>query len=101
VLHDIASKVLQGKPIDVSLGNVNFSGGGCIFASAALSGRCDARPRQSMSSGHEILAVRDLAAKFGARFGRAPVSRQGRADGMVTDTSEPSIVWSADRRTDG
>jgi hypothetical protein len=111
VLHDIATKVLSGAPIDVSLGHVNFIWQGDA-ASQAL--RCLAHcttPTSAINvSGHEILAVRDLAAKLGARFGRPPVlvgSEQPTA--WLTDTShavklfgqpvvdtERMIAWTAD-----
>ena len=85
VLHDIASKVLQGKPIDVSLGHVNFIWQGDASAQALRClAHCETPTSPINVSGHEILAVRDLAAKFGQRFGRAPVHRrQGRADGVA------------------
>ncbi len=84
VLHDIASKVLQGKPIDVSLGHVNFIWQGDAAAQALRClAHCD-RPTSPINvSGHEILSVRDLAAKFGARFGRGPV---------ITGKEEPT-AW--------
>jgi nucleoside-diphosphate-sugar epimerase len=111
VLHDIASKVLQGKPIDVSLGHVNFIWQGDAAAQAL---RCLAHCEMPTSpinvSGHQILAVRDLAAKFGAVFKREPVivgSEQPTA--WLTDTSqavrlfglpivdtERLIAWTAD-----
>jgi hypothetical protein len=70
VLHDIASKVLQGKPIDVSLGHVNFIWQGDASAQALRClAHCDTPTSPINVSGHEILAVRDLAAKFGKRFG--------------------------------
>ncbi|WGR91129.1 hypothetical protein MTX20_21375 [Bradyrhizobium sp. ISRA435] len=74
VLHDIASKVYLGKPIDVSLGHVNFIWQGDAAAQALRClAHCDTPTSPINVSGHEILAVRDLAAKFGQRFGRAPV----------------------------
>ena len=89
VLHDIATKILQGKPIDVSLGHVNFIWQGDA-ASQAL--RCLAHCQTPTApinvSGHEILAVRDLAARLGARLGREPVivgTEQPTA--WLTDTS--------------
>src|SRR6202795_4222610 len=74
VLHDIASKVLQGKPIDVSLGHVNFIWQGDA-ASQALRclAHCDTPTSPINVSGHELLAVRDLAAKLGQRLDRAPI----------------------------
>jgi hypothetical protein len=87
VLHDIATRVLSGIPIDVSLGHVNFIWQGDA-ASQAL--RCLAQCTTATSpinvSGHEIVAVRDLAAKFGARFGRPPV---------LIGTEEPT-AWLTD-----
>jgi hypothetical protein len=74
VLHDIASKVLQGKPIDVSLGHVNFIWQGDASAQALRClAHCDTPTSPINVSGHEILAVRELAAKFGKRFGCDPV----------------------------
>jgi nucleoside-diphosphate-sugar epimerase len=90
VLHDIATKVLSGKPIDISIGHINFIWQGDA-ASQAL--RCLAHCTTPTSpinvSGHEILAVRDLAKEFGLRFGRAPVLI-GREDptAWLTNTSQ-------------
>src|SRR5690242_8571074 len=74
VLHDIATKVLSGKAIDVSLGYVNFIWQGDA-ASQALRclAHCDTPTSPINVSGHEILAVRDLAGEFGKLFGKAPV----------------------------
>jgi nucleoside-diphosphate-sugar epimerase len=90
VLHDIATKVLQGKPIDVSLGHVNFIWQGDASAQALRClAHCDTPTSPINVSGHEILSVRDLAAKFGARLGRAPIligTEQPTA--WLTDTSQ-------------
>src|SRR5450631_1607674 len=111
VLHDIASKVLQGKPIDVSLGHVNFIWKGDASAQALRClAHCDTPTSPINVSGREILAVRDLAAKLGARLGRDPVfvgTEQPTA--WLTDTSlsvkmfglpvvntERLISWTAD-----
>ena len=90
VLHDIASKVLQGKPIDVSLGHVNFIWQGDASAQALRClAHCDTPTSPINVSGHEILAVRDLAAKFGQRFGRAPVLvGKEEPTAWLTDTSQ-------------
>jgi nucleoside-diphosphate-sugar epimerase len=90
VLHDIATRILRGKPIDVSLGHVNFIWQGDAAAQALRClAHCD-RPTSPINvSGHEILEVRDLAAKLGARLGRDPViigTEQPTA--WLTDTSQ-------------
>src|SRR2546428_242575 len=111
LLDDIASKVLQGKPIDVSLGHVNFIWQGDASAQALRClAHCDTPTSPINVSGHEILAVRDLAAKFGQRFGRAPVLvGKEEPTAWLTDTSqavklfglpivdtEQLISWTAD-----
>jgi nucleoside-diphosphate-sugar epimerase len=111
VLHDIASKVLQGKPIDVSLGHVNFIWQGDASAQALRClAHCETPTSPINVSGHEILAVRDLAAKFGQRFGRAPeIVGTEEPTAWLTDTSqavklfglpivdtEQLISWTAD-----
>ncbi|SDS67442.1 NAD-dependent epimerase/dehydratase family protein [Bradyrhizobium canariense] len=90
VLHDIASKVWQGKPIDVSLGHVNFIWQGDASAQALRClAHCDTPTSPINVSGHEILAVRDLAAKFGARLGREPVIvGKEEPTAWLTDTSQ-------------
>jgi nucleoside-diphosphate-sugar epimerase len=111
VLHDIASKVLQGKPIDVSLGHVNFIWQGDAAAQALRClAHCDTPTSPINVSGHEILAVRDLAAKLGGVLKRDLVivgTEQPTA--WLTDTSqavklfglpivdtERLIAWTAD-----
>jgi nucleoside-diphosphate-sugar epimerase len=90
VLHDIALKVLTGTPIDVSIGHVNFIWQGDASAQALRClVHCDTPTSPINVSGHEILAVRDLAAKFGQRFGRAPVIvGQEEPTAWLTDTSQ-------------
>src|SRR5690242_1495806 len=84
VLHDIAGKVLQGKPIDVSLGHVNFIWQGDASAQALRClAHCETPTSPINVSGHEIVAVRDLAAKFGALFGKEP---------MIVGNEEPT-AW--------
>ena len=111
VLHDIATKVLAGQPIDVSLGYVNFIWQGDASSQALRClAHCDTPTTPINVSGYEILAVRDLARKFGALFGREPVIvGKEEPTAWLTDTSQavelfgPPIVdtaqliaWTAD-----
>jgi nucleoside-diphosphate-sugar epimerase len=111
VLHDIATKVLKGAPIDVSLGHVNFIWQGDAAAQALRClAYCETPTSPINVSGHEILAVRDLAAKFNQRFGREPViTGKEEPTAWLTDTSkaaklfglpivdtEQLIAWTAD-----
>ena len=90
VLHDIATKITAGNPIDVSLGHVNFIWQGDASAQALRClAHCDTPTSPINVSGHEILAVRDLAAKLGARLGRKPVIvGQEEPTAWITDTSQ-------------
>ncbi len=95
VLHDIATKVLHGKPIDVSLGHVNFiwQGDASAMALRCLA-HCEVPASPINVSGHEILTVRDLAARFGALLGREPVivgTEQPTA--WLTDTSQATKLF--------
>ena len=90
VLHDIATRILAGKPIDVSLGHVNFIWQGDASAQALRClARCDTPTSPINVSGHEILAVRDLAARLGARLGREPIIvGKEEPTAWLTDTSQ-------------
>jgi hypothetical protein len=111
VLHDIAQKVLTGTPIDVSLGHVNFIWQGDASAQALRClAHCDTPTSPINVSGHEILAVRDLAARFGKLLGREPViTGKEQPTAWLTNTSQAVklfglpivgtaqlIVWTAD-----
>src|SRR5712664_4274542 len=90
VLHDIASRVLEGKPIDVRMGHVHFIWQGDASAQALRClAYCDTPTSPINVSGHEILAVRDLAARLGARLGRDPiVVGKEEPTAWLTDTSQ-------------
>jgi nucleoside-diphosphate-sugar epimerase len=111
VLHDIATKILQGKPIDVSLGHVNFIWQGDASAQALRClAHCDTPTSPINVSGREILSVRDLAARFGAILGREPAivgteeptawlsdtSRAVEMFGLPVVDTERLIAWTAD-----
>ena len=111
VLHDIAAKVLQGQPIDVSLGHVNFIWQGDAAAQALRClAYCDTPTSPINVSGHEILAVRDLAKSLGRRLGREPILiGEEQPTAWLTDTSqavklfgqpivdtERLVAWTAD-----
>jgi hypothetical protein len=111
VLHDIATKILMAKPIDVSLGHVNFIWQGDASAQALRClARCDTPTSPINVSGHEILSVRDLAAKFSALLGRDPIivgteeptawltdtSQAVKLFGLPIVDTEQLIAWTAD-----
>jgi nucleoside-diphosphate-sugar epimerase len=111
VLHDIARKVVARKPVDVTMGHVNLIWQGDAAAQAL---RC--LPRSTVPttpinvSGKEILPVRGLAQKIGARLGIEPIiTGSENATAWITDTSEAvrlfgdpvvdverMIAWTAD-----
>jgi NAD-dependent epimerase/dehydratase family protein len=90
VLHDIATKIVHGQPIDVSLGHVNFIWQGDASAQALRClAYCDTPTSPINVSGPEILAVRDLAANLGNRLGRTPIIvGKEEPTAWITDTSQ-------------
>lgn len=73
VLLDICEKVISGKPIDLTTGFVNVIWQGdansYCFRSLPL---CDSPPRILNVTGVKKLSVREVALRFGQRFGKAP-----------------------------
>ncbi|MCW5731076.1 MAG: NAD(P)-dependent oxidoreductase [Alphaproteobacteria bacterium] len=73
VLHDVASKVFAGQPIDISTGHVNVIWQGDANSMALRALARAAAPHVAFNvSGPETVSIRWLAQAFGRRFGRKP-----------------------------
>lgn len=71
VLVDLATKIVNGTPVDLSMGYVNVIWQGDANSVCFRSlGRCAAPPFVLNLTGVETLAVRDLAAKLSERLGK-------------------------------
>jgi Nucleoside-diphosphate-sugar epimerases len=74
VLVDIATKVLNRQPVDVTMGHVNIIWQRDAVAHAILAIEQAASPAVPVNvTGERVLRVRDLAADFGRLFGVEPI----------------------------
>jgi len=111
VLHDVATKVRDGVPIDLGMGHVNVIWQGDANAAAL---RCLAHATMPTTplnvTGAETVSVRRLADAFGRRFGRTPIVTGTEAEAgwvsnaarMVAELGPPRVPleamigWTAD-----
>jgi len=87
VLVDLALKVRDGEPVDLTMGWLNciWQGDACARAIQCLE-HTASPPKILNITGPEKLSIRSLAEEFGRRLGRAPV---------LTGTEAPT-AWIAD-----
>ena len=74
MLHDVAQKVAQGQPVDVTMGyaNVIWQGDANARAIQCLS-RTSCPPCALNVTGLERVSIRTLAEQFGQLMGREPI----------------------------
>jgi len=111
VLHDIATKVRDGVPIDLGMGHVNVIWQGDANAVSLRTLARTTRPTSPLNvTGPETLEVRQLAKEFARRFGRparfigeeAPTGWINNAARMLREFGPPRVPiermldWTAD-----
>jgi len=95
VLHDVASRVLAGTPIDLTTGYVNviWQGDANAMVLRAL-GHCTVPSSPLNVSGPETVSIRSLAQAFGQRLGKAPVfTGVEAADAWLVNTAEATRLF--------
>jgi nucleoside-diphosphate-sugar epimerase len=93
VVVDIARKVFAGEPIDLTVGYVHviWQGDASSYALRSL-GLVECPPRLLNVTGAEVASVRELALRFGRRFGREP--RFTGSEGPVALLGDSSLCRS-------
>jgi nucleoside-diphosphate-sugar epimerase len=99
VLHDVASSVFDGKPVDVTMGYVNVIWQGDANEQALrLLAHCTAPASPINVTGPEKVSIRWLAAEFGRRFGRKPTLTGAEAPtAWLIDTTAATRLFGAPR----
>jgi nucleoside-diphosphate-sugar epimerase len=94
VLHDLATKVYRGLPLDVSMGYVNVIWQADANARALQCLTHAASPPEILNvTGPEILSVRNLAERFGVLLQREPIVTGEEAETAWLSNASKSIEW--------
>jgi nucleoside-diphosphate-sugar epimerase len=101
VLYDVASNVLNGKPIDLAMGHANVIWQGDANEQALrLLAHCTAPASAINVTGPEKVSVRWLAREFGRRFAKAPnLTGVESPTAWLIDTTQATKLFGAPRVT--
>ena len=99
VLHDVASAVFNGTPLDLTMGHADVIWqGDANEQSLRLLAHCTTPVTPINITGPEHIPIRWLALEFGKRFGRAPLlAGQEAATAWLEDTSESQRLFGRPR----
>ena len=99
VLHDVATAVFNGAPLDLTMGHADVIWqGDANEQSLRLLAHCTTPTSPINVTGPEHTGIRWLAAEFGKRFGRAPLlAGQEAATAWLEDTSESQRLFGRPR----
>ena len=97
VLHDVATKVFAGLPVDVTMGHVNVIWQGDANEHALRLIAHATSPASAYNvSGPDVISVRWLAAEFGKRFGKvAQVTGNEAPTAWLVDSTQTHKILGA------
>ena len=95
VLYDIAAKVWNSEPVDVTTGYANVIWQGDAANQVLQSFRCATNPASVLNiTGPETFAIRQVAEQFGRLFGKTPVfSGEENGYGYLSNAAKANTLF--------